>query len=152
MARPTKLTTEIEERIVAAIRAGNYAGPSARSAGISEATFYRWMARGEKAKSGIHRDFHEAVKRAEADAEVHAVAVIRREIAGGDWRAAATFLEHRFGDRWRRREAIDHEGTQRLVVRTEQLADHELRKELRALGRRIAGARQSRPDVSGDGS
>ncbi len=150
MARPTKLTPEIQERIVAAIRAGNYPEPSACSAGVSPATYYRWMKRGEEAKTGIYREFYEAVKRAEASAEVHAVAVIRKEIAAGDWRAAANFLERRFGDRWRRRESIEHDGTQRLVINTEHLADPELRKELRALGRRIAGARKSGPHVSGD--
>jgi transposase len=150
VARPTKLTPEVQDRIVAAIRAGNYAAPAARSAGVSEATFYRWMSRGERAKSGIYRDFHEAVRRAEADAEVHAVAVIRKEIADGDWRAAATFLERRFPDRWRRQQAIEHDGTHRLVVKTEDLADPELRKELRAITDRIAGAREGEPGVARD--
>jgi transposase len=146
VARPTKLTREAQERIVAAIRAGNYAAPAARSAGVSEASFYRWMARGERAKSGIYRDFYEAVKRSEADAEVHAVAVIRREIADGDWRAAANFLERRFPDRWRRRESIEHEGQRRIVVKSQDLADPEMRKELREIARRIAGAREAGPD------
>jgi predicted transcriptional regulator len=150
VARPTKLTPEVQERILAAVRAGNYIEPSARSAGISPATFHRWIARGEKATSGIYRDFYEAVKRAEADAEVHAVAVIRKEIADGDWRAAAQFLERRFPDRWRRQQSIEHEGTQRLVVKTEDLADPELRKELRALTSRLAGAREDGPDGPGD--
>jgi transposase len=150
VARPTKLTPEVQERIVAAIRAGNYAGPATRSAGVSEASFYRWMSRGEKAKSGIYRDFHEAIRRAEADAEVHAVAVIRKEIADGDWRAAATFLERRFPDRWRRQQSIEHDGRQRLVVETEDLADPELRKELRALASRLAGAREDGSDGPGD--
>jgi hypothetical protein len=151
VARPTKLTPEVQERIATALRAGNYRKASALSAGISEPTFHRWMKLGERAKSGIHHDFYEAVLRAEADAEVHAVAVIRRAMTK-DWRAAGYYLERRHPDRWRRRESIENEGTQRLVVRTEHLADPQLRKELRALGRRIAGARQSRPDVSGDDS
>ena len=34
-------------------------------AGINEATFYAWIARGEKAKSGLFREFHESLKWAE---------------------------------------------------------------------------------------
>jgi hypothetical protein len=107
------------------------------------------MKLGEKAKSGIHHDFHEAVLRAEADAEVHAVAVIRKAMTK-DWRAAGHFLERRHPDRWRRRESIEHEGTPRLLVKTEHLADPKLRKELREIGRRMAGARKDGPDVAGD--
>ena len=112
---------------------------------------HRWMKRGEKAKSGIYREFYEALKRAEADAEVHAVAVVRKAMTKG-WRAAFQYLERRHPDRWRRRESIEHEGTQHFVVKTEDLSDPELRKDLREIGRRIAGARQARPDVSGDDS
>jgi transposase len=149
VARPTKLTPEVQERIVAAVRAGNHIEPSAVSAGISPATYHRWMKRGAKAKSGIYREFHEAVKWAEADAEVHAVAVVRKAMTK-DWRAAFQYLERRHPDRWRRRESIEHEGTQHLVVKTEDLSDPELRKDLREIGRRIAGSREAGPDVSGD--
>ncbi len=51
MARPSKLTAEVTERIVAAVRAGNY--PSRRPArpGISPATYYRWMKRRRESQS-----------------------------------------------------------------------------------------------------
>jgi transposase len=143
VARPTKLTPEIQERIVAAIRAGNYAEPAARSAGISPATYYRWLRRGEEASCGIYRDFYEAVRRAESEAEVYAVAVIRRAMPN-DWRAAAHYLERRYPDRWRRRETLEHEGERRLVVSTERLSDPKTREELREITRRIAGARANR--------
>lgn len=152
MARPTKLTPEIQERICSAIRAGNHREVSARSAGISPATFHRWMKLGEKAKGGIQREFREAVMKAEADSEVHAVAVIRKKLAEGEWRAAMQMLERRFPHRWRPQQAIEHTGTQRVIVKTEDLADPELRKELRALGRRMADAREGGPDLSGDDS
>jgi hypothetical protein len=149
VARPTKLTPEVKDRIIAAIRAGNYADAAARSAGISPATYYRWMKRGEAAKQGIQRDFFDDVRRAEGEAEVHAVAVIRKAMPS-DWRAAAHYLERRYPDRWRRRESIEHEGSQRLVVKAEDLADPKTRKELREITRRLAAARESGPDGSGD--
>ncbi|MGH2966122.1 MAG: transposase [Solirubrobacterales bacterium] len=145
MARPTKLTPEVKQRIVKAVRAGNYAETSARSAGVSSATYYRWMKRGERESKGIYHDFFEEVKRAEAEAEVHAVAVIRREIADGDWRAAAHYLERRHPDHWRKRETLEHEGSGRLVISAEDVGDPKTRKELREITRRIADARQGGP-------
>ena len=142
MARPSKLTPEVAQRIVAAIRAGNYAEPSARSAGISPATFYRWMERGEKQRRGIYHDFYEEVRRAEADAEVEAVARVRKGMAD-DWRACMNFLERRYPKRWRRRESHEHSGGLDLQVGAEMLDDPEtrraLREALRAAGRARAG-------------
>ncbi len=47
MARPSKLTPEVSEKIVRAIRAGNYPAVAAAHAGIHAATYYRWMEHGE---------------------------------------------------------------------------------------------------------
>src|SRR5215218_6261265 len=108
MARPTKLTTEIRERICSAVRAGNYPAVSARAAEVSESTFYRWMEQGRSATKGPYRAFYEAVKKAEAEGEVHAVVILRKRIKEGDTGAAIAFLERRHGERWRRRERFEH--------------------------------------------
>jgi hypothetical protein len=147
VARPTKLTPEVSAKIVKAIRAGNYGEPAARSAGVSPATYYRWMKAGEKAGSGIQHDFCEAVRNAEADAEVEAVARIRVAMPN-DWRAAAHYLERRYPDRWRRHETREHTGEARIT--TEQLADPETRKELREIARRLSGAGSDEPSEPGD--
>jgi hypothetical protein len=147
VARPTKLTPEVAERIVNAIRAGNYAEQSGRAAGISPATYYRWMKAGEKAPRGQKRDFYEAVKSAEAEAEVYAVAIIRKAMAD-DWRAAAHYLERRYPKRWRRHETREHTGEARIT--TEHLADPKLREELRDFARRITGARPDGPGGAGE--
>ncbi|MGH2973610.1 MAG: transposase [Solirubrobacterales bacterium] len=144
MARPTKLTPEVAERIVNAVRAGNYYEPAARSAGISPATFHRWIARGKRETKGAYYDFYESVERASAEAQVHAVALIKKAAADGEWRAAAYFLERRHPEGWRRHESIDHEGSQ-LIVHTEELKDPKTRKELREITRRVADAREKRP-------
>ena len=49
MARKNTLTEERKEKIVSFIRAGNYATQAAQAAGVSESTFYRWLARGKDA-------------------------------------------------------------------------------------------------------
>ena len=100
--RKTKLAPERQDKIVQAIRAGNYANVAAAYAGIGESTFYEWIQRGEKAQSGLYSEFAEAVKRAEAEAEVHAVAIIRRAMPE-NWTAAMAYLERRNPNRWGRR-------------------------------------------------
>jgi hypothetical protein len=83
MGRPTKLTPEIQERIVGLIRDGNAGETAAEAVGVRAATFYEWLARGEGTHSrddpdGIYADFADAVTLARADAEVVAVKCLRR--------------------------------------------------------------------------
>lgn len=49
MARKTKLTPKIRDRIVAALEAGNYRDTACRLAGVHPGTFYRWLGRAERA-------------------------------------------------------------------------------------------------------
>ena len=122
MARPTKATPQRRERIVKAVAAGNYIEASARSAGVHPSTVYRWIERGEREAEGIYHDFAEEVRRAEAEAEVHAVAIIRRAMAG-DWRAALSYLERRHPAGWRRRETRELTGPGGGAIRTEHSLD-----------------------------
>jgi len=109
MGRKLKLNDELQNKICTAIRAGNYASVAAQYAGISEATFYKWMAFGEKQKSGVYVEFREAIKKAEADAEVAAVAIIQKQ-APDNWQAAAWYLERKHFDRWGKKEKHEHSG------------------------------------------
>jgi transposase len=102
VGRPTKLTPQVQERIVGLIAAGSYAEPAARAAGISASTFYSWMERGQLEEDGIFREFREAIKRAEAEAEISAVKVVTSAMPRS-WQAAMTFLERKHPDRWGRR-------------------------------------------------
>ena len=112
MARPTKLTKEVTERICLAIRAGNYAKVAAAMAGVAETTYYRWleMAEGPYAKKD-YREFRESVERAEAEAEVAAIARIRQAADNGDWKAAGWYLERKHGERWGRNDKLRQEIT-----------------------------------------
>jgi len=111
MARPSKLTPEVQEKIARAIRAGNYPEVAARHAGIHPATYYRWMERGElegdAPEDDPYRSFRAEVERALADAEAGEVGLIIQSAKAGDWRAAAWLLERRFGERWGRRERVE---------------------------------------------
>jgi hypothetical protein len=100
--RPSKLTPELQEKIVTAIRAGNYAEIAAGYAGIGTTTYYRWMQQGEEQSSGRYREFREAVKAAEGEAEIRAVAMVQKQMPE-HWQAAMTYLERKFPARWGRR-------------------------------------------------
>jgi len=109
MARPSKLTPEIEKKLIDAIRSGNYYEAACAYAGINIRTFYRWMEKGEKAKSGEFCQFCHAVKQAEGDAEARIVYQWTSKTPE-DWRAAQAFLEHRYPERWGKKETHVFEG------------------------------------------
>ena len=68
--RPDKLTPEIQNKIVTAVRAGAFVETAASYAGISKVTLYDWMKRGNKSPHGKFRDFLNAVEQAFAEATV----------------------------------------------------------------------------------
>ena len=103
--RPTKLTPEVRDLIVDGINAGLTFGLTCARAGVSPATFYRWLDRGETAKSGVFREFCDTVSRAKADSALRLVSQITLQ-APTDWRAAAFLLERRFPDDYGKRSEI----------------------------------------------
>lgn len=115
LGRRTKLTPEVQEKIVSAIRAGNYAMIAAEYAGICEATFYGWLKRGREDGKGIFFEFLKAVKEAEREAEVRAVATVQKHMTD-NWTAAMTYLERKFPQRWGRRDRTPVEVDPREVL------------------------------------
>lgn len=109
VGRPTKLTPELQEKILTAIRAGNYVETAAAHCGINKVTLYDWMKRGAAEESGIYREFSNAIEKAWADAEVRDVALLAKA-AQENWQAIAWRLERRHPDRWARRERLEHSG------------------------------------------
>jgi hypothetical protein len=105
MARPTKLTAQLEEQIVRAIRAGSFPEVAARYAGVDRSTYYRWMERGDpegtRSADRPHRRFRRAVEQAQAADEVRDTTLVGKA-AERDWRAAAWRFERRHRARWGR--------------------------------------------------
>jgi transposase len=110
MGRPSKLTPETAQKITAAIAAGNYLEVAAAHGGIVYGTLNTWMRKGAAANSGQYREFYEAVKRAEADAEMLRIARISKAGSEGNWQADAWYLERRYPDRWGRRTEVSGPG------------------------------------------
>lgn len=123
VGRPTKLTPEVQDKIVSAIRVGNYIDVAAQYAGIHKDTLYHWMqlAHDEDA-NGPHRQFSDAIKAALAQSEVEGVARIT-SAARENWQAMAWRLERRFPDRWGRNDRVRVDANVRLETKDDLLAE-----------------------------
>ena len=112
--RKTKLTPAVQEKIIQALLGGNYFNTACRYAGISEATGYEWLDRGEsdnprRGKADIYVKFAEAIRETEAQVEVRRAAQWQTRMPE-DWRAIQMFMERRYPDVWGRRERQEHVG------------------------------------------
>lgn len=132
MPRKTKLTKELMKEAEKLLRAGNYVSVICNYLGIAESTWYRWMEEGEKARSGLKREFWESIKRAESTPEIRSVQVIQQAAQDGDWKAAMTYLERKFPDRWGKRDKVSadvsHSGE--VIDRHEQHTTINIKTEL----------------------
>jgi hypothetical protein len=77
--RHTKLTPDVQQRILSYIRGGAFEWVAAEAAGIGKSTFYRWLQEGEAADSGSYHDFWLEVRKARAQSRVAAEAEVRRD-------------------------------------------------------------------------
>ena len=110
--RTTMLSEELTNSFADAIRHGNYPKIVAQAHGISEATYYMWMANGRKGKAKIVRgeqineddilyiNFLDAVTIAEAEAETNAVEILQKALPSNP-DLILKFLERRFPNRWK---------------------------------------------------
>ena len=107
MGRPTKLTPELQERVCQLLRAGNFVDAAVKAAGISPATHYDWIKRGDPGRRA-KKDARDRAYRAEVEAaldavEANALEQIAFAARNGQWRAAAWYLERAHPDRWAKR-------------------------------------------------
>lgn len=133
--RPSKLTPEVTDKILAALRAGNYLEVAADYAGVGKTTVYRWLDEGAADNAPAQlRAFFDAVTRARAETEVRVLSQVMRVIAGGnmvrrttrtlrdgtqevdeqyapgDGKVALEFLSRAYPSRWARRQALEVSG------------------------------------------
>jgi transposase len=104
MPAPTKLTPELQEKILRQLRFGSYVETAAECAGITRKAFYEWMKKGERGLKP-YAAFCTAVNHALADAEVRDLATILKA-SQKDWTAAAWRLERRYPEKYGRRDRM----------------------------------------------
>ncbi len=95
MGRPSKLTPDVQARFVQAITLGATYEIACKYAGIVIDTYYRWRKMGEE-RAGPHREFVEALERAEGTAAIGWLAKIEKAASDGAWQPAAWKLERRY--------------------------------------------------------
>jgi hypothetical protein len=110
MARPSKLNPEISAMICKALEGGATRPDAAEFAHVCSQTFYGWIAKGEKQKSGPFREFLDNVKHSEAKCRVMMANVIARAANDGDWRAAEAYLKRRDRANWGDQMQLEHSG------------------------------------------
>ena len=133
MARPSKRTPEVEKRIMEALQAGTSRRGAAEYGGIDQTTLITWMQR--------FPDFANAVVAAEAQTELRAVLTIRQAITGGDWKAAAFWLERRRNKEWGRQVKVELINTVREMARAAGVDEDAAVAEVEQILKETRGAR-----------
>ncbi len=125
-SRPSKLTPEIEQKILAFVRVGAAMEVACKAAGVNDKTVRRWREQGRAGKQPF-ASFLEKLESAEAEAECQALLMLHQAGRGfveeripgtdrtrkvqltGDWRAKAFLLERKMARRWGQkvREEVD---------------------------------------------
>ncbi len=111
----TKLTEEKIQLASKLIGAGNTIQTIFGALGISKQTWYNWLNKGEKAKSGIYRELWEEVQKAESRAETRYVTIIA-QAAEENWQAAAWMLERKYPERWGKKDRFAFEGDEGMKI------------------------------------
>lgn len=168
--RPSKLTVELTAEVVWLVLEGNYIETAAQAVGIDKSTLYYWQRRGDEARAKAEEqvasgedllgdklydhvdpaewpylDFFHALKSAEAFAETELVRRIQWPSTSA-WQAFATILERRHPGRWKRREALEHEGT--ITARGELVVpDDDKRSQVISI---LAEALRGAPDLEAE--
>ena len=107
--RPSKLTADIQNKIIEAIRAGAYVETAAAYAGINKSTFYDWLKKGARGLDPAFVEFSNAIERALASSEMRDIVTITKA-ADVHWQAAAWRLERKHPNRWGRRQHVELSG------------------------------------------
>jgi hypothetical protein len=107
-AGETLWTTELQDKLVEMIRAGNYAEVAARACGISKDTFYKWLLRGGKGEQPFAA-LADAIETASAEAQARDVFMMAKH-SSKHWQAAAWRLERKYPKLFGRKDSLELTG------------------------------------------
>ena len=65
VGRPSKLTPETRQRLVDAVRAGNYIDAACSHAGIAVSTYYLWREKAKGSRTGEYKELMDEIEAAE---------------------------------------------------------------------------------------
>jgi hypothetical protein len=103
--RPTSLTPDVAGKICDAMKVGAYQYEAAQYAGVHPNSLTNWLRTGRADiaagdEGTLYAEFVAEFEQSENRAVMRALASIQTAAAGGDWRAAMTWLSRRHPDRW----------------------------------------------------
>lgn len=128
--RPSKLTPELQRKLVDLIASNVPIVTATAAAGISERTFHAWMKEGRAGTTRATRDFAAAIDKAEAEGEA-ALVLLMRKAGIKDWRAALELLKRRYPQRWGDKATVTMQSREDLAEQT--------RRELRMMRESVPG-------------
>ncbi len=103
MARPSKLTPEIQKRIGDNIALGLTYKLAAESAGVTYKTFNEYMNKGKTEKSGTYFEFYKFIQKQNADAAKALLERIKKAADSGNCTVCMWILSRRFSEDFGRR-------------------------------------------------
>jgi hypothetical protein len=114
--RPTTLTPELSEQIVALVRDVGALATAARCAGVPVRVAREWLARGlgndpDRPCTPLYADFAHAVEKARGEFVARRIRRIEHAAESGTWTADAWAVERVDPDSWGRRDRVEVAGT-----------------------------------------
>ena len=103
MARPSKLTSELQQRIGDNIALGLTYRLAAESAGITYKTLNEWNQKGQTEKSGKYFDFYQHINKCNAEGAKKLLENLNAAAKAGNYQICMWILERRFNDDFGRR-------------------------------------------------
>jgi hypothetical protein len=104
MARPCKLTDEIQRKIGDNIALGLTYSLAAESAGVTYKTFNDWMNKGKTEKSGKYYQFSQYIQKCNADGALNILQRLNDSAKAGNCQICMWILERRFPEDFARRQ------------------------------------------------
>ena len=103
MARPTKLTNEIQQKIGDNIALGLSYSLAANAAGITYQTFNFWISKGKNSTSGKYFEFYQHIQLRNAEGALKLLERLNEAADAGNCQICMWILERRFPDEFGRR-------------------------------------------------
>jgi transposase len=130
--RPSRLTVEVEQRFIAALRTGAYRKIAAEWCGVGDKTVQDWMRRGRDEPDSYYAVFRAKVIEAERAAEIEIGTSLYSGVRGKP-DLELKYMQLRYRNRWKTHDRVEHVGrgggpiqTQAVPMNLDALDDTEL--------------------------
>jgi transposase len=116
-----KINKKLVQLAIDLVEQGLHTKHVAQALGISRQTFYNWLRKGEQTQKGLEYELYKGVQQAEARAIARNIAIIQKAAQDGNWQAAAWWLERKYPEEWGRKDRMNLETDNGLVIKVEKI-------------------------------